>query len=130
MPARPFLSGAGPTGPYHGLQAEKARIPFASTGMVKLRDEVTDEQPLMISDIFPTGWFGADAAEIDNGDSVVVFGCGPVGQFAIASAKFMGAGRVIAVDHREDRLSMARRQGAECVDFDKEDPVETIVSTG
>ena len=122
-----FFGGPGPTGPYHGLQAEKARIPFANVGMVKLPDEVSDEQAIMISDIFPTGWFGADAAEIDEGDTVAVFGCGPVGQFAIASAKLMGAGRVIAVDHRKDRLDMARRQGAECVNFDEEDPVETIV---
>ena len=122
-----FFGGPGPTGPYHGLQAEKARIPFANIGMVKVPDEIADEQAIMISDIFPTGWFGADAAEIRDGDTVAVFGCGPVGQFAIASALLMGAGRVIAVDHRDDRLAMARRQGAECVNFDREDPVETIV---
>lgn len=122
-----FFGGAGPTGPFHGLQAEKACIPYANIGLVKLPDEVADEQAIMVSDIFPTGWFGADAAEIESGDTVAVFGCGPGGQFAIASAFFMGAGRVIAVDHREDRLAMARRQGAECVNFDKEDPVETIV---
>jgi threonine dehydrogenase-like Zn-dependent dehydrogenase len=121
-----FFGGPGPSGPFHGLQAEKARIPFAHIGMVKLPDEVADEQAIMISDFFPIGWFGA--AEIQEGDTVAVFGCGPVGQFAIASAKLMGAGRVIAVDRREDRLAMARRQGAECVNFDKEDPVETIVA--
>ncbi|OJH45703.1 zinc-dependent alcohol dehydrogenase [Paracoccus sp. SM22M-07] len=123
-----FFGGPGPTGPFHGLQAERARIPYAATTLVKLPDQVSDEQAIMISDIFPTGYFGADAAEIAEGDTVAVFGCGPVGQFAIASARMMGAGRVIAVDHREDRLAMARRQGAECVNFDKEDPVETIVA--
>ncbi len=122
-----FFGGPGPTGPYQGLQAEKARIPFANVGLVKLPDEMADEQAIMISDIFPTGWFGADNAEIKSGDTVAVFGCGPVGQFAIASAKIMGAGRVIAVDRLPDRLDMARRQGAECVNFDEEDPVETIV---
>lgn len=119
--------GPGPSGPFHGLQAEKARIPYANVGMVKLPDEVSDDQAILLSDIFPTGWFGADLAEIEDGDTIAVFGCGPVGQFAIASAKLMGAGRVIAVDHREDRLAMARRQGAEVVNFDKEDPVQTIV---
>ena len=122
-----FYGGPGPTGPFHGLQAEKARIPYANIGMVKLPDEVSDEQAIMISDIFPTGWFGADEAEIDQGDTVAVFGCGPVGQFAIASAKFMGASRIIAVDHLKDRLDMARRQGAECINYDEEDPVQKIV---
>src|SRR6185312_355965 len=68
----------------------------------------------------------ADIAEIKNGDTVAVFGCGPVGQFAIASAKLMGAGRVLAVDCLEDRLQMARRQGAEIIDYEREDPVATI----
>jgi len=123
-----FFGGPGPTGPYHGLQAEKARIPFANVGMVKLPDEVSDDQAILISDIFPTGWFGAEMAEIHNGHTVAVFGCGPVGQFTIASAMLMNAGRVIAVDHRDDRLEMARRQGAEIVNFDKEDPIEAILS--
>ncbi|SFH26995.1 Threonine dehydrogenase [Palleronia marisminoris] len=122
-----FFGGPGPTGPFHGLQAEKARIPYAHIGLVKLPDEVADEQAIMISDIFPTGYFGAEAAEIEEGDTVAVFGCGPVGQFAIASAKLFGASRVIAVDRLPDRLDMARRQGAECINFDEEDPVETIV---
>jgi threonine dehydrogenase-like Zn-dependent dehydrogenase len=122
-----FFGGPGAAGPFHGLQAEKARVPFANMTMLKLPDEVTDDQAILISDIFPTGYFGADLAEIGDGDTVAVFGCGPVGQFVIASAKLMNAGRIIAVDHHEDRLAMARRQGAECVNFDKEDPVETIV---
>jgi threonine dehydrogenase-like Zn-dependent dehydrogenase len=122
-----FFGGPAESGPVNGLQAEKARIPFANVGMVKLPDDVSDDQAIMISDIFPTGWFGAELAEIEDGDTVAVFGCGPVGQFAIASAKLMNAGRVIVVDHRDDRLEMARRQGAECVNFDQEDPVETIL---
>ncbi len=123
-----FFGGPGPSGPFNGLQAEKARIPYAHVNMVKLPDEVNDDQAILLSDIFPTGWFGAELADIEEGRTVAVFGCGPVGQFAIASARMLGAGRVIAVDHRDDRLAMARRQGAECVNFDREDPVETILA--
>lgn len=123
-----FFGGPKDTGPFHGLQAEKARIPFASVGMVKLPDEVSDDQAILISDIFPTGWFGADNAEIKPGNTVAVFGCGPVGQFAIASAKLMDAGRIFAIDHHKDRLALARRQGAECINFDQEDPVATIMA--
>ncbi|WP_375262060.1 zinc-dependent alcohol dehydrogenase [Palleronia sp.] len=122
-----FFGGPEPTGPFNGLQAEKARIPFAHTTMVKLPDEVTDDQAILISDIFPTAYFGAENAEIEPGDSVAVFGAGPVGLFSIISAKLLGAGRVIAVDEREDRLDMARRLGAETVNFSKEHPVNTIV---
>lgn len=121
-----FYGGPKETGPFNGLQAEKARVPFAHVNLVRLPDGITDEQAIMISDIFPTGYFGADLADIDDGHVVAVFGCGPVGQFAIASAKLMGATRVIAVDRHDDRLEMARRQGAETINFDHEDPVETI----
>ncbi len=122
-----FFGGPEITGPVQGLQAERARIPFASTTLVKLPDEISDDQAILISDIFPTGWFGATLAEISTGDTVAVFGCGPVGQFAIASAKLMGAGRILAVDKYPDRLAMARRQGAMAVNFEDEDPVETIL---
>ena len=121
-----FYGGPKNTGPFDGLQAEKARVPFAAVNLVKLPDEVTDDQAILISDIFPTGYFGADLAEIEPGDAVAVFGCGPVGQFAIASAKLMGAGRVFAVDRIASRLEMARRQGAEVINFEEEDPVETL----
>ncbi len=122
-----FFGGPKMTGPFNGLQAEKARIPFANAGMVKLPDEVTDDQAILISDIFPTGYFGADIAEIKPGDTVAVFGCGPVGQFVIASARLMDAGRILAVDQLEDRLEMARDQGAEVINFNADDPVETIL---
>jgi threonine dehydrogenase-like Zn-dependent dehydrogenase len=121
-----FFGGPQTTGPINGLQAERARIPFASTTMVKLPNAVSDDQAIMISDIFPTGWFGAQLAEVGTSDTVAVFGCGPVGQFAIASARLMGAGRILAVDKYEDRLAMARRQGALTVNFEQEDPVATI----
>jgi threonine dehydrogenase-like Zn-dependent dehydrogenase len=122
-----FYGGPQPTGPFDGLQAEYARISYANAMAVKLPEQVTDEQAIMISDIFPTAYFGADIAEIEDGDTVAVFGCGPVGQFAIASAWIMGAGRVIAVDKDQSRLEMARTQGAEVINFDEEEPVQTIM---
>jgi threonine dehydrogenase-like Zn-dependent dehydrogenase len=122
-----FFGGPELSGPFHGLQAEKARIPFANVGLVKLPDEVTDEQAILLSDIFPTGYFGADIAEIKPGDTVAVFGCGPVGQFAILSAKLMDAGRIFAIDCHADRLEAAQAQGAEIINFEEEDPVEAIL---
>src|SRR3954467_12049339 len=84
-----FFGGPEDAGGLDGLQAEFARIPFANVGLVKLPDHVTDDQAIMISDIFPTAYFGADIAEVGDGDTVCVLGCGPVGQFAIASAKLL-----------------------------------------
>lgn len=121
-----FYGGPKDTGPFNGLQAERARIPFAHVGMVRLPDEIEDDQAILLSDIAPTGFFGAKLAEIGDGDIVGVFGCGPVGQFSIASAKLLGAGRVIAVDAVPSRLEMARAQGAETIDFNEEDPVEAV----
>ena len=121
-----FYGGPQATGPFHGLQAEKARIPHANIGLIKLPSEISDDQAILLSDIFPTGYFGAELAEVGSGDTVAVFGAGPVGQFAIASAKLLGAARVFAIDHLDDRLDMARRQGAEVINFDREDPVETL----
>jgi threonine dehydrogenase-like Zn-dependent dehydrogenase len=122
-----FFGGPKMSGPFHGLQAEKARIPFAGTGLVRLPNNLSDDQAILLSDIFPTGYFGADLAEIDPGDTVVVFGCGPVGLFCIESAKLMDAGRIMAVDRVESRLEIARDIGAEVIDFSKEDPVEVIL---
>jgi threonine dehydrogenase-like Zn-dependent dehydrogenase len=121
-----FFGGPQMSGPFDGLQAEKARIPFANVTCVKLPETVTDDQAILISDIFPTGYFGAELAQIRPGDTVAVFGCGPVGQFAIASAILMDAGRVLAVDRVQSRLEMARAQGAEVINFDDEDPVEAL----
>lgn len=102
-------------------------MPFANVGLVKLPNEVTDDQAILVSDIFPTGYFGADLADIHEGSTVAVFGCGPVGQFTIASAKLMNAGRVIAIDRVESRLENARKQGAEAINFEEDDPVEAIM---
>jgi threonine dehydrogenase-like Zn-dependent dehydrogenase len=121
-----FFGGPEMTGPFDGLQAEKARIPYAHVTCVKLPDEVSDDDALMISDIFPTAWFGARLAEVGKGDTVAVFGCGVVGMFSILSAQLQGAGRVLAVDQVASRLEQARRLGAETVDFSAEDPVETL----
>ncbi|HEY8554184.1 MAG TPA: zinc-dependent alcohol dehydrogenase [Burkholderiales bacterium] len=121
-----FYGGPPSAGGFQGLQAEKARIPFANVNLVPLPDEITDEQAIMLSDVFPTGYFGAENAEIVPGDTVAVFGCGPVGQFAIASARLMDAGRIFAIDTVPSRLELARAQGAECIDFNAEDPVQML----
>lgn len=122
-----FFGGPKSTGPFHGLQAQYARTPLAHASLIKLPDALDDDRAILLSDIFPTGYFGAQLAEVRLGDTVAVFGAGPVGQFAIASAKLMGAGRVIAIDRIDSRLDMARRQGAETVNFDREDPVEIVM---
>ncbi|MEV6622175.1 zinc-dependent alcohol dehydrogenase [Amycolatopsis sp. NPDC051106] len=121
-----FFGGPETTGPVDGLQAEYARIPFAMTTLVRIPDTVTDDQAILVSDIFPTAWFGARLAEVGRGDSVLVLGAGAVGQLAIASAKHQGAGRVFAVDGIASRLDLARGQNAETVDFNAEDPVAVV----
>jgi threonine dehydrogenase-like Zn-dependent dehydrogenase len=118
-----FFGGPATAGPFDGLQAEFARVPFAAANLVKIPDEVSDEQAIVLSDIFPTAYFGAELAEIRPGNSVAVFGCGPVGQLCIASAKLMRAGRIFAIDCIESRLDAARSQGAEVIDFNEEDPI-------
>ncbi len=111
------------TGGYAGGQAEYARVPFADVGPLKIEDDLTDEQVLFLSDIFPTGFMGAEFCEITGGEVVAVFGAGPVGQFAIASAVMLGAERVIAIDEYDYRLQMAlNRAGAtDAINF-AEDP--------
>jgi threonine dehydrogenase-like Zn-dependent dehydrogenase len=111
------------TGGYAGGQAEYARVPYADVGPMRIEDDLTDEQVLFLSDIFPTGFFGADLCDIRGGEVIAVFGCGPVGQFAIASAVMLGAERVIAIDEYDYRIQMAlNKAGAtEAIDF-SEDP--------
>lgn len=121
-----FFGGPASSGPFDGLQAEYARVPYAHVGLLKLPDEVSDDQAILLSDIFPTGFFGARLAEIVPGDIVAVFGCGPVGQFAITSARLEGAARIVAIDGIPSRLEMARAQGAETINFNEEDPTEVI----
>jgi threonine dehydrogenase-like Zn-dependent dehydrogenase len=121
-----FYGGPASTGPFNGMQAEFVRVPFANINLVKLSDEVTDDEAILLSDIFPTGYMAAELAEIHPGSTVAVFGCGPVGQFAIASAKLLNAGRIFAIDAIPSRLEMARSQGAEAINFEQEDPVQAI----
>ena len=98
------------TGGYAGGQAEFARVPFADVGPLKVPEGLTDEQVLFLSDIFPTGYMGAEMCDIQGGDVIAVWGAGPVGQFAIASAKMLGAERIIAIDRFDYRLRMAREK--------------------
>lgn len=121
-----FFGGPEATGPVAGLQAEYARVPFAAAGLVRLPDAIPDDDAILLSDIFPTSWFGAELAEVGEGDTVAVLGCGIVGQLAMAAARLHGCGRLFAIDHEPSRLERAARQGAEPVDFDAEDPVQAV----
>jgi threonine dehydrogenase-like Zn-dependent dehydrogenase len=115
------------TGGYAGGQAEYARVPFADVGPIKVPDELEDEQVLFLSDIFPTGYMAAEACNIQPGDTVAVWGCGPVGQFAIKSAYLLGAERVIAIDRFEYRLRMAREKaGAETLNYEEVNVLEAL----
>ncbi|HYG24420.1 MAG TPA: zinc-dependent alcohol dehydrogenase [Verrucomicrobiae bacterium] len=111
------------TGGYAGGQAEYVRVPFADVGPIKIENGFTDEQVLFLSDIFPTGYMAAENCNIRPGDTIAVWGCGPVGQFAIRSAFLLGAERVIAIDHVPERLRMAKEGGAETIDCDLVDSV-------
>ena len=108
-------------GGYAGGQAQYARVPFANVGPLKIESDLPDEKVLFLSDIFPTGYMAAENAQIQPGDTVAVWGCGPVGQFAIASAFMLGAARVIAIDRLQERLHLARSLGAIVVDYSEED---------
>jgi threonine dehydrogenase-like Zn-dependent dehydrogenase len=114
-------------GGYAGGQAEYVRVPFADVGPLKVGSDLTDEQVLFLSDIFPTGYMAADNCNIQPGDTVAVWGCGPVGQFAIKSAYMLGAERVIAIDRFPERLRMAEEHGrAEILNYENVSVVETL----
>jgi threonine dehydrogenase-like Zn-dependent dehydrogenase len=114
-------------GGYAGGQAEYARVPFADVGPLKVGDGFSDEQVLFLSDIFPTGYMAAEACNIPPGDASAVWGCGPVGLFAIKSAYLLGAERVIAIDRFPYRLRMAREKaGAETINYQETDVHETL----
>lgn len=121
-----FFGGPEAAGGLDGLQAEFARIPFAGATLVNLPAEITDDQAILMSDILPTAYMAAVMAEVRPSDTVAVFGCGPVGLFAITCAQHLGAGRVFAIDNVDSRLDMARAHGAEIVHFDKENPIEVL----
>jgi len=114
-------------GGYAGGQAEYVRVPFADVGPYKVPDGLSDEQVLFLTDIFPTGYMAAENCSITPGDTVAVWGCGPVGQFCIASAWLLGAGRVIAIDREPERLQMAAaRNKAEVIDLTQADVYEKL----
>ena len=115
------------TGGYSGGQAEYVRVPYSDIGPIVIPDHLEDEKVLFLSDILPTGWMGAENAEIQPDDTVAVWGCGPVGLFAIQSAIVMGASKVIAIDHYPRRLELAKQLGAEVIDFRKTDVREALM---
>lgn len=113
-------------GGYAGGQAEYLRVPYADVGALKVPDNLTDDQALFLSDIFPTGYMAAEFCNIKGGETIAIWGCGPVGQFAIRSAFILGAGRVIAIDTVPERLELARMAGAITIDFKAEDVYDRI----
>jgi threonine dehydrogenase-like Zn-dependent dehydrogenase len=115
-------------GGFSGGQAELVRVPFANIGPIKVPSDLPDEKFLFLTDIFPTGYMAAENANIQKGDTVAVWGCGPVGQFAMKSAWMLGAGRVIAIDCIPERLHMAEKFAqAEVINFKKEDVYEALM---
>ena len=115
------------TGGYSGGQAEYVRVPFSDVGPIAVPDHLEDDQVLFLSDILPTGWMAAENAEIEPDDTVAVWGCGPVGLFAVQSAIAMGAARVIAIDHLPRRLELAKGLGADVIDFRVTDVREALM---
>ncbi|MBK8209973.1 MAG: glutathione-dependent formaldehyde dehydrogenase [Rhodospirillales bacterium] len=113
-------------GGYPGGQAEFVRVPFADIGPIKVPDGLPDDKVLFLSDIFPTGWMAAEMCDIQRGDTIAVWGCGPVGQFAIRSAFMLGAERVFAIDRVAERLTLAGAAGAETIDFTREDVYDRL----
>ena len=116
-------------GGFAGGQAEYARVPYADVGTIKIPEGLADEKVLFLSDIFPTGYMAAENCDIQPGDTVAVWGCGPVGQFAIASAKLLGAERVIGIDRLSERLQMASEKAgaAETINYEETDVYETLM---
>ena len=114
------------TGGYAGGQAEYARVPFADVGPLKVDDDLTDEQVLFLTDVFPTGYMGAELCDIQGGDIVAVWGAGPVGLFAVASAYLLGAEQVICIDRFEYRLAKARHAGAVTLNYEQVDIVDAL----
>ena len=114
------------TGGYSGGQAEYVRVPFADCTHIKVPENLTDEQVLFLGDIFPTGWQAAAQCEIESTDTVAIWGCGPVGQFAIRSAILLNAKQVIAIDRVPERLAMAQAAGATTINFETQSVVEIL----
>ena len=115
-------------GGFAGGQAEYARVPFADVGPLKVPGGITDEQALFLSDVLPTGYMAAEMCDITPGDTIAVWGCGPVGQFAVASARLLGAARIIAIDRVPERLALAvNKAGAtDTIDYEDQDVLDTL----
>ncbi len=107
-------------GGFSGGQSQYVRVPYGDVGALVLPENISEDQALFLSDIFPTGFMAAENCNIKEGDTVAVWGCGPVGQFAIKSAFMLGAGQVIAIDRYQDRLELARKSGAKVIDYSKQ----------
>jgi len=114
-------------GGYAGGQAQYVRVPFADVGPLKIPEGISDEKVVFLSDIFPTGYMGAENCNIRPGDTVAIWGCGPVGQFAIRSAFMLGAERVIAIDRFEYRLQLAQQAGAETINYEQVDDLIQVL---
>lgn len=114
------------TGGYAGGQAEYARVPYADVGPLKVPNDLTDDQVLFLSDILPTGWMAAEHCDIERGDVVAIWGCGPVGLFAIQSAYLQGAERVIAIDRFPERLRLAEQLKAETLNYEEVSVLEAL----
>ncbi|MGR3498103.1 MAG: zinc-dependent alcohol dehydrogenase [Limimaricola soesokkakensis] len=115
------------TGGYPGGQAEYVRVPFSDVGPIVIPEGMDDDEVLFLSDILPTGWMAAENADITEGDTVAVWGCGPVGLFAVQSARIMGAHQVIAIDHHPHRLELARQMGAKVIDYTQTHVLEALM---
>lgn len=115
------------TGGYPGGQAEYLRVPFSDVGPIVIPDHLDDDQVLFLSDILPTGWMAADQATVEPGDTIAVWGAGPVGLFAAQSARIMGAEEVIVIDHYPRRLQLARQMGAKVIDRSQTNVLEALM---
>jgi threonine dehydrogenase-like Zn-dependent dehydrogenase len=113
-------------GGYPGGQAEYVRVPYADVGPIKVPQGMPDDKVLFLSDIFPTGWMAAEMCDVQPGETVAVWGCGPVGQFAVRAAFLLGAGRVFAIDRVPERLSLAAQAGAETINFSEDDVYDRL----
>lgn len=122
-PTAGFFGYTKLTGKYPGGQAEYLRVPFVDSTHLKIPDGLPDERVLFLTDIFPTGYMAADNANIQEGDTIAIWGAGPVGQFAARSAKILGAGRVVVIDRFPERLAMAAAGGAEVINYEQDEKV-------
>lgn len=121
-----FYGGPISTGSFDGMQAEKVRVPFADTNLIRLPAHISDDQAILLSDILPTAYMGVGYTELTQEDSVAVFGCGPVGQIVIGCLKALGIKHIFAIDRIPFRLDFAQKQGAHPINFDEQDPVKEL----